>query len=53
MKTLTVGYFYTVKNRLTFFPVDYEGNQSFATLKLTFWDIDFKLFFEKQNSERT
>lgn len=34
-------------------PNDSEGNQSFATLKLPFWDIDFKLFIKKLDSERT
>ena len=30
-----------------------EGNQSFATLKLPFWDIGIKLFIKEQDSGRT
>lgn len=26
-----------------------EGNKNFDTIKLTFWDIDFKLFIRKQD----
>lgn len=30
----------------------YEGNPSFATLKLPFWDFDLKLFIKKQKTQK-
>lgn len=30
-----------------------KGNKSFATLKLPFWDTDFKLFIKKQTQKET